>query len=144
MMKKIIVIFIGLNMFSCCFRNIASGFDGVIVVNVSVSENSIKESDVRDIFTWNKKKWSDGTAITFALLLEEPSYSAFVRKYLGMSTKSYEQIIRNEIYMNNYRPPKCFGMEETLIRYVSETAGAIGFVSHEHDTFLVKPIVTVK
>lgn len=144
MIKKCTISIICFCVFPFYFQNTAWGFDGVVVSNVSISENSIKESDIRDIFTWEKRKWSDGTPVTFALLVNKSTYKAFIHKYFGMSVKRYEQIIRNEIYINNYRPPKCFKTDEKLIQYVSETPGAIGFVSREHDTFLVKPIVTVK
>ena len=115
-------------------------FDGVIICNKDVPENSLTAQEIKDIFTWNKKTWEDGTKITFVLFKERDIFHAFTREYLNKSYRQYEMTIKNEIFINGYRMPKSFKTEEQVISYVSKTKGAIGFISREPDTWLVKPL----
>ena len=115
-------------------------FDGVIICNKDVPENSLTVQEVKDIFTWNKKTWEDGTKITFVLLKKKDIFHAFAREYIGKSYKQYEMSIKNEIFINGYKMPKSFKTEEQVISYVSKTKGAIGFISKDPDTWLVKPL----
>lgn len=115
-------------------------FEGVLICHKDVPENSLTMQEVKDIFTWNKKNWEDGTKITFVLLKEKSIFKTFSKIFLNKSSRQYEMSIKNEIFINGYRTPKSFKTEEQVILYISKTKGAIGYVSKEPDTWLVKPL----
>ena len=115
-------------------------FEGVIICNKDIPENSLTAQELKDIFTWNKKTWEDGTKIVFVLLKERDVFNAFAREFLGKSYNQYEMSIKNEIFINGYKTPKSFKTEEQVILFVSKTKGAVGFISKEPDTWLVKPL----
>ncbi|MBU0994952.1 MAG: hypothetical protein KJ737_20870 [Proteobacteria bacterium] len=121
-------------------QNYALGSDCVIICNKDVPENSLTAKEIKDIFTWNKKNWEDGSRITFVLMRNKAVLNAFSREYLGKTMMQYEMFIKNEVFIDGNKIPKSFKTDEQVIQYVSITKGSIGFISKEPDTWLVKPM----
>jgi len=82
------------------------------------------------IFKSKKQFWDDGQRIQpLNLPANHPLRRAFSTTVLKHSPEELDDFWR-DMYFHGVLPPHVFLSEEAVIRYVSITPGAIGYVSH--------------
>lgn len=114
-----------------------------IICNKSVVENSVSADDLEKIFTGNITRWDDNSMVVLALLKNKDVSKAFLKKYVGMTTRTYEKCLKKKIYTGGFKQPKTFRTESEMIQFVGATSGAVGYVTSDPstwDSWLIKPL----
>jgi len=101
--------------------------DVTVIANKNISENSLSNSEIKKISLGRIVKWADNTPVHF-VTLEGDVHQKFLKTYIKRSTSQYKNHWRKMIFTGKGCKPKCFKTEAALIRYVSKTDGAIGYI----------------
>jgi ABC-type phosphate transport system substrate-binding protein len=90
---------------------------------------SLKKEELALIFKRKKLFWSDGTKIQpVNLPATNPLRHLFSQAILGASPEELEKYW-NDVYFHGISPPFVLSSEQAVVHFVSETPGAIGYVS---------------
>ena len=111
----------------------------LIIANKSVPQESIDKKDVQKIFLGKMVKWPDNSSIYFGTCKTD-AHQEFLKLYLHRSSSQFRNYWRKMVFTGKGRKPKAFQSDEELVRFVSETKGAIGYVSAEAELKNVKTI----
>jgi hypothetical protein len=110
----------------------------VVVAHKAVPVDSVSAADLRDIALGNKKQWKNGDLITFVTLSSGPVHEEFLKIYAAKSPVQFSSYWKRELFSGKGKPPRHFESEAALVRFVAETAGALGYVADGTDTGAVK------
>ncbi len=110
--------------------SIAAQAELLIITNKSVAQSSLSKQDIKDIFLGNKQYWTDKSKISFAVVGEGDVANSFFKTYLGMSTAQYNGLWSEKLYTGGKTLPKRFKSSKQVIDFISQTAGAIGFIDN--------------
>ena len=81
------------------------------------------------VFRRKKLVWSDGLRVTpVNLQATDPLRLLFTRVVLGTSPPELERYW-NDMYFHGISPPHVLASQEAVLRFVSQTPGAVGYVS---------------
>lgn len=99
-----------------------------VVVNTT-NANSLANSDVSRIFLGKMKSFPDGSS-TIPVNLESGSTvrGEFEEKALGKSSSQVKAYWSKQVFSGKGKPPKELASDADIIRFVSATPGAIGYV----------------
>jgi len=126
------------------YKPAASAQDIVLVANKGVQIFAIKDSDLRAIFTGSKTRFSDGSHAIPVTLKGGPTHEVFLQNHLGESPADFQAQWRKAVFTGEGAMPRAFDSEASLIEYVSNTPGAIGYVSRISPQDPVKRLVSFK
>lgn len=118
--------------FNSCYADV------VIIGNSAIQESAISKSDVKRIFLGKMKKWTNGEKIKPAVLKKGKTHQAFIETFVEKTLSTFATYWKRALFEGTGIPPKSFTSEENIIRYVSNTPGAIGYVSTETELGDVK------
>lgn len=129
---KIIWIFMGFCFFlpETAFLNAAHA-DVVMICHPAVSTDTLSRTDVKKIFLGKKLLWDDDREIRFVVMKKSPVHKEFVKTYTQKSASQFRRYWKKLIFTGKGSAPTAFDTEAEVIAYVSETEGAIGYVSSE-------------
>jgi ABC-type phosphate transport system substrate-binding protein len=116
--------------------------DVVIVTYKDASISQITESQLRDIFTGARSRFSDGTHAIPVVLKGGPAHEVFLHHHLGESPDEFRTLWRKAVFTGEGSMVRVFNSEAALLDYVALTPGAIGYVSRVREKDLVK-VLTV-
>ena len=146
MNKRIIprfsILKIVLLVFLCSFSDVQAEI--FIIANRSVPVNDIKLQEIREIYLGFKTNWNDLLQVKPVVLSAEPLHSEFLSEYTNKTKSQYKYYWRNIVFTGKGFLPKFGKTEEAVILIVSQTRGAIGFVSFEVNTEDVKTLLIMK
>ena len=113
----------------------------LFICHPNVTDTSLTERDLLNIYTGKKNKWSDNKKIKLAVLKpgSETSRTFFI-KCAKKSPVQFSNYWRNMLFTGKGIPPSVFSDEDKMVAYVSSTEGAIGFVSTGKSSDKVKTI----
>jgi ABC-type phosphate transport system substrate-binding protein len=100
----------------------------LIIANKNVKDSVITKADLKEIFLGKKVQWTDNTKIRFVTLKESGSHKTFLRTYINKSSQQYSNYWRKMVFTGKGRIPKSFATNAAMIKYVSGTSGAIGYI----------------
>ena len=124
-----------------CFYVTCAYADVVIIANKSVKEDRKSKDDIKNIFLGKIVKWEDGTKINIAVLKKENElHKTFAKDYTQKTTSQFEKWWRQMVFTGKGTLPKTFESQETLVEYVKENGGAIGYVDNADITGEIKII----
>lgn len=102
-----------------------------IIVHPDVSGTHLPREDLSAIFRGDEDRWSDGQPVRpVDQSLRSPVRAAFTEEVLGEQIDGIEAFWARKI-VQGVTPPMVKSSDEDVIDYVSETRGAIGYVSVE-------------
>jgi len=115
-----------------------------VIVNKSVSENSISSGKLNDIYSLRLKTWGSGKEIVPVTLKSD---NEATHKFFGTFGKSLMEM--KKLWMKlqltgEGQPPAGLSSEEEVVSKVASTPGAIGFVSSDKVNGSVKVLLTIK
>ena len=132
-------------LFSVVFFMVSSlHADVLIITNKNVTEKSLSSKDINQIFLGKKKRWQDNTFIYFAISDNRALHEAFLDKYIHRSPKQFRAYWKNMVFSGKGQFPKSFKMEKELIKYVTDTNGAIGYIDAKTTTTADVNIISVE
>jgi len=111
----------------------------LIIANNSVAQESLNKEDIQNIFLGKMAKWPDNSSINFATS-ETDVHEEFLKTYINRSSDQFRNYWRKMVFTGKGQKPKAFKTDEELIQFVSETSGAIGYVSTDATIKNVKTI----
>jgi ABC-type phosphate transport system substrate-binding protein len=115
--------------------------DVVVVANPGVQIAEITSSELRDIFIGSHSTFRDHSRAVPVLLKGGPVHEVFLHKHVSETPESFRELWRKAVFTGQGIPPREFNSEAALIQYVSETPGAIGYVSRVTSDVKVKILV---
>lgn len=116
----------------------------VVPASAELSVNqSLSSKELGQIYLKKKQRWNDGTRIhPVNLHAEHPSRVEFSKIILG-SLPAEQADYWNGLYFHGTTPPYSVQSEEAVIRYVSTTKGAIGYVNACNLDERIKPVLWI-
>jgi len=122
----------------------AGAQDVVLVANKGVKISEITNADLRAIFLGTKTRFSDGSHAVPVTLKGGPVHEVFLRNYVGEDPEEFRSQWRKVVFTGEGAMPKAFDSESSLIEYVADTPGAVGYVSRISSQGGVRILVPVK
>jgi len=98
-----------------------------IVANANVPAKDIKKSDIEPIFVGNTGKIGD-VRLEIAILQGGAVHESFLKNYIKKTSSQFLSSWKKLVFSGKAKMPKEFKTEEELVKYVAETAGAIGYI----------------
>ncbi|MBN1382386.1 MAG: substrate-binding domain-containing protein [Deltaproteobacteria bacterium] len=103
--------------------------DIAVIVNKNVTQDTLSEDNLKDIYLGRTTAWQNGTKVEFVILNDQLGiHEDFLKKYIGRSSAQYRNFWKKQVFTGKGRMPKQFDSEGKLLEYVSTTDGAIGYV----------------
>jgi len=133
-MKKILIAF---TMLMAMLPAVCLAGDVVVIANESVSDTSLSQKMVSDIYLGKKSTWSDGSKINF-VVLKGSAQETFLEKYVRKTESQFNTFWKKQVFTGKGSPPKSFDSDSAMITFVSRTPGAIGYVSANANVANVK------
>ena len=100
-----------------------------LILNPSVTASGLNRTDVREIFSARKQYWDDGSKITvFVLDSNASAHQAFCRQVLQIFPYQLERLWNQIIYSGQGDKPSVVTSESDMLKAVTTTPGAIGYV----------------
>lgn len=125
---KIQVIFVAL--FSVMlFPVFSAAGELVIIGNLSIGESTLSKKEIKLIFLGKKSVWDDGTKVVFAIHKNEHLTERFLKEYVEKSPHMYSNYWRKLVFSGKGSSPPIFDSDQEMIKFVSESKGAIGYVA---------------
>lgn len=112
----------------------------VLIANPSVSTSQLSRSHVAKIFLGKKKTWDGGEKITPALLKGGAVHTRFVKKVIRKSPSQFNTHWKRLVFTGKGQALKTVASEQEMVDFVSQTAGAVGYVDAGTDLSGVKTI----
>lgn len=103
--------------------------DVVIIGNPALPTATISKKEIIRIFLGKKIVWADKTKIVIALRKNSDTHKAFLKEYIHKSPTQFAGIWKQRIFTGMGSSPKTFDGDKETVKYVSETKGAVGYVS---------------
>lgn len=103
---------------------------GVVVIgNPSVPASALSKQDVGNIFLGNKTVWDDGSKITFVIQKDSAGHETFLKEYISKTPAQFANYWKKQVFTGKGSSPQSLQSDEEMIKFVSETKGAVGYVS---------------
>ncbi len=109
-----------------------------IITHPSVDVNTLSKSSLKSIYTGVTVKWNNGQQIKLTTLEIEDVHQEFARKYTNKSPAQFRSYWIKQVFSGKGVLPKNFKTEKDLIDYVSNTEGAIGYISSKSNSKTIK------
>ncbi len=112
----------------------------VIICNKNVSESSLSKTDVKQIFLGQKSQWSDGSSISIMTLKKGDTHKQFCKTFTRKSTSQFRAYWKKMVFTGKGQNPPTVATEKELIEFVIKTEGAVGYLSTQNVSDLVKTL----
>ncbi len=115
--------------------------DVVVIGNPSVTTSTLSKQEIIQIFLGKKKRWDGGGKVVFAIQEDSQIHKLFLKEYIRKTPSQYANYWKTQIFSGEGKPPKSLGDDAKMIKFVTETPGAVGYVSPGADLNKVKTII---
>ena len=112
----------------------------VIITNENVAVSTLDPKEVKQIFMGSKTTWDNGDKIIFVIQDKESISDPFLKTYTKKSVSQYKNYWKQQVFTGKGKAPQSFASEEEIVKFVSQTPGAIGYVSSGADKGNTKSI----
>lgn len=117
--------------------------DVVLIGNPSVPTSVLSQYEVKNIFMGSTVTWSDGSEVNIVVQKDSPIHEKFLKKYIQKTSPQFSNHWKKQVFTGKgFAPPSKTG-DQAVIDFVSQTKGAIGYVSSDTSLANVK-IISVK
>ena len=124
---------------------LADSESNVIINYFSTDGATIRRSEIEDIFTLRVKRWNNGIPVKIFLLpRDHHATKAFTRKYLGMTSSRYYDLIEGRESSGRGNIFTVLESEVSIIIKVMTTPGSIGYASSAIVANVDGDIITIK
>lgn len=108
----------------------ASSFaeDVVVIANRSIHEDSMSKGDIEKIFL-GKKKYIDNVQLKIVMQRDKEMQSLFLQKFSNKSPSQFDIYYKRLIFSGKGEAPRVVMNNREMLSFVSNTPGAIGYVS---------------
>lgn len=104
-----------------------------IIANSSIFQETISKRELRSIFSLKLRQWRTGERIIVVTYSDETSagktyHANFCKDALGVFPHQLQQAWDRSIYSGTGIPPKKVDSLEEMLKFISRTKGAIGYI----------------
>ncbi len=132
------VIFLAIVGMNFSSPGIALTDDLIVIGNRSVPVSTLSLSEVQRIYLGKMKVWDNGIKVFFVKMGKGETSDRFLKHYVKKNPSVYKKFWKKQVFTGGGKPPKEFKKEKDLVKYVSETKGAVGYISSKSYTDSVK------
>lgn len=101
-----------------------------VIVASEATQSKLSRDELALIFKYKKRYWENGRRIQAVNLpANNPLRRAFSTQILGHSPEELDDYWR-DMYFHGVLPPYVLASDEAVIRFVSSTPGAIGYIAN--------------
>lgn len=111
-----------------------------VIANSQVRDETLTQKELKMIYLGKKIKWGDGTKIVFVTQDENRVHQEFLDLYVGKTPSQFRYFWKKNLFSGSGMPPKNFDSQEALVRFVSSTKGAIGYIEGNPEAANIKTI----
>lgn len=115
-----------------------------VIAHKSVPEDSIKKNELLDFYTGDIKKWKNDQAVVVLDLKPKCEEKAMFYDFLGKSSSRMKSIWLKKMLSGEGDPPEVVKSEEEMLKKVTATPGAIGFINQSKVNDDVKILLLIK
>lgn len=105
----------------------ARGSDFVVITNASLGDVNISSGDLKQIYLGTKTSLN-GHPVEPVIAQTGAFHEQFVSACLGKTESGLRNYFRNLVFSGKGSMPRSFATSAEVVRYVSRTPGAIGYV----------------
>jgi len=110
----------------------AGGSDFVVIANASVGDAKISRAELKQIYLGTKTSF-DGHSVEAVIAQSGTFHERFISACLGKTETGLRNYFRNLVFSGKGSMPRSFATSAEVVRYVSKTPGAIGYVDSGAD-----------
>ena len=122
----IILILFGM---SLSLPGIVAAADVILIGNRSVPESQLSPREIKKIYLGKKNLWSNDLKVVYVMLANAAVSKKFLKIYVKKNPDMFDKYWKKKMFTGSGNPPLVFDKEKDLVKYVSETKGAVGYVS---------------
>lgn len=121
-----------LSMFTSLF---AQADELLIIANSGVSQTEIAGKDLGNMFLGKKNSWEGGQKVVPVTLDSGSTHDSFLKAFIKKSSSQFSTFWKQAVFTGQGIPPKSVSSEADVVKFVSENAGAVGYIlaSTPHD-----------
>ncbi len=144
-MKKTFFVVIFMAMIGMMFPlpGITYADDLIVIANRSVPVSELTKKEVKSIYLGKIKVWDNGLKVYFARLGDDKTTKKFLKHFVKKNPRMFRKYWKRQAFSGGANPPREFKREKDLVQYVSETKGAVGYISSMSYTDSVKIISVI-
>jgi ABC-type phosphate transport system substrate-binding protein len=101
----------------------------LIISNPDNKISTLKNKDIKDIFTGKRTLWNGHGQIIIATLYDSEVHRKFLEKFVQKTPSQFKNYWRQKVFTGEGMLPKTFKDEESLIEFIASTRGAVGYIS---------------
>jgi ABC-type phosphate transport system substrate-binding protein len=112
-----------------------------VIVNSANPQVSISQTGLNAIFNMRLRQWNDGSPVTvYVFQDEDPLHKSFCKQKLHVFPHQIRRGWNRLIFSGTGQAPLVVETKEDMLKQVSETPGAIGYLSGKDLTTAVKTL----
>lgn len=100
-----------------------------IIANKDVPADTLTKEQVRDIYTYDVRQWSNMLPVRVLDLTQKSTIRSTFYHYLGKPASRMKSIWLKKLLLGEGNPPEVVADEQAMIARVAELPGAIGFAN---------------
>lgn len=101
-----------------------------VITNNSISDTRITREELKEIYMARKTKWESGDRVVVAILKKGEAHDIFTKNIISVPPSKLIGIWKKVIFTGAGYPPKILKTEEDMIKFVSQTKGAVGYIKN--------------
>lgn len=109
----------------------ASAGEIMIIANPSVPAESIDPESIKNIFLGKIAKWENNERVTIVVSKNSEVHKKFLDQYIKRTRSQFSNVWRQNLFTGKGKQPVKVNSMEKLVDYVSNTKGAIGYISSD-------------
>lgn len=116
----------------------------VVIANKSVVETTISNTMAKDIYSLDVQQWSNGKSIQVFDLKQDNAVKSSFYGFISSNSSNLKKAWLRAKLSGEGTPPTLLNTEEEVLTEVTNTPGAIGYISSAKVTNAVKVLATIK
>ncbi len=137
---KTIIVVLMLGFMGGTAGNIALAGEMFVFTNKAVPDNTLSQTELKNIFLGKKVRWADNQRVDCVMLKDATCQEAFLNQHIRKTPFQFNNYWKKQIFTGKGQPPQTFDSQQALIDYVSQTSGAVGYSCTRPDTTKVNVI----
>lgn len=119
-------------------------FSQEIIIANEIGTDTLTTREVKKIYLGRQHLWEDGISIKLATYNDGVLADTFMKLYLGKKHSQFLIYWKQLMFTGRGMMPKILKTEDGMIKYISETKGAIGYISEDKVNLLPPNIKIIK
>ena len=100
----------------------------VAIVHKDCADASVADKDLKNIYLGKQRTWSDGTKIILYTQSRTTAHESFIKEHVKKSASQFRAYWRKQVFTGKGRMPEDYVDDAAMIKAVSITNGAVGYV----------------